>query len=65
MKKILVPVDFSDHTDITCTYALKFAEAYKAEVNLFHSYFDQIILTDTTFPDSMNMNAVYNETTSE
>jgi len=61
MKKILVPVDFSDHTDITCTYALKFAEAYQAEVKLFHTYFDQIILTDTTFPDSMNMNAVYNE----
>ena len=61
MKKVLVPVDFSDHTDITCTYALKFAEAYKAELKLFHTYFDQIILTDTTFPDSMNMNAVYNE----
>jgi len=61
MKKILVPIDFSGHTDITCTYAMKFAEAYKAELKLFHTYFDQIILTDTTFPDSMNMNAVYNE----
>lgn len=61
MKKILVPVDFSEHTDITCTYALKIAEAFQAEVMLFHTYFDQVILTDTTFPDSMNMNAVYNE----
>lgn len=61
MKKILVPVDFSEHTDITCSYALKIAEAYKAELMLFHTYFDQVILTDTTFPDSMNMNAVYNE----
>ncbi len=61
MKKILVPVDFSEHTDITCSYALKLADAYQAELMLFHTYFDQIILTDTTFPDSMNMNAVYNE----
>ncbi|NQV01505.1 MAG: universal stress protein [Bacteroidia bacterium] len=61
MKKILVPVDFSEHTDITCSYALKLAEAYQAELMLFHTYFDQVILTDTTFPDSMNMNAVYNE----
>ncbi|MBE0647068.1 MAG: universal stress protein [Bacteroidales bacterium] len=61
MKKILVPVDFSEHTDITCSYALKLADAYKAELMLFHTYFDQVVLTDTTFPDSMNMNAVYNE----
>ena len=61
MKKILVPVDFSEHTDITCSYAMKLADAYQAELMLFHTYFDQIILTDTTFPDSMNMNAVYNE----
>ncbi len=61
MKKILVPVDFSEHTDITCSYALKLADAYQAELMLFHTYFDQVILTDTTFPDSMNMNAVYNE----
>lgn len=61
MKKILVPVDFSEHTEITCFYALKIANAYQAELMLFHAYFDQVILTDTTFPDSMNMNAVYNE----
>ncbi|MBN1198911.1 MAG: universal stress protein, partial [Bacteroidales bacterium] len=61
MKKILVPVDFSEHTEITCFYALKIADAYQAELMLFHTYFDQVILTDTTFPDSMNMNAVYNE----
>ncbi|MFH1937858.1 MAG: universal stress protein, partial [Bacteroidota bacterium] len=61
MKKILVPVDFSEHTDITCSYALKLANAYQSELMLFHTYFDQVILTDTTFPDSMNMNTVYNE----
>jgi len=61
MKKILIPVDFSEHTDITCTYALRLAEKYHSELMLFHTYFDQVILTETTFPDSMNMNAVYNE----
>ena len=61
MKKILVPVDFSDHTNITCGYAMEFARAYASELLLFHTYFDQVILTDTTFPDSMNINAVYDE----
>ncbi|MFH1160918.1 MAG: universal stress protein [bacterium] len=61
MKKILVPIDFSSHTDITCGYALELAKVYSSEILLFHTYFDQIILTETTFPDSMNMNAVYNE----
>jgi len=61
MKKILVPVDFSPHTDITCGYALELAKVYSSEILLFHTYFDQIILTETTFPDTMNMNAVYNE----
>jgi len=61
MKKILVPVDFSDHTDITCSYALELAKAYQAELMLFHTYFDQVILTETTFPDTMSMNTVYNE----
>jgi len=61
MKKILIPVDFSEHTEITCAYALEIAKKYHAEMMLFHTYFDQIILTETAFPDSMNMNAVYNE----
>ena len=61
MKKILVPVDFSDHTEITCMYALELAATYGAELKLFHTYFDQIILTDTTFPDTLDMTTLYNE----
>jgi nucleotide-binding universal stress UspA family protein len=61
MKKILVPVDFSNHTDITCRYALEFAKVYGAELKLFHTYFDQIIIADTSFPDTLDMSTIYNE----
>jgi nucleotide-binding universal stress UspA family protein len=61
MKKILVPVDFSGHTDITCRYALEFAKVYGGEIMLFHTYFDQIIIADTSFPDTLDMSTIYNE----
>lgn len=61
MKKILVPVDFSGHTDITCRYALEFAKSSGAEIKLFHTYFDQIIIADTSFPDTLDMSTIYNE----
>ncbi|MEI7620875.1 MAG: universal stress protein [Candidatus Falkowbacteria bacterium] len=61
MKKILIPVDFSGHTDITCKYALEFARVYGAEIKLFHTYFDQIIIADTSFPDTLDMSTMYNE----
>jgi nucleotide-binding universal stress UspA family protein len=61
MKKILVPVDFSNHTDITCRYAIEFARVYGAEIKLFHTYFDQIIIADTSFPDTLDMSTIYNE----
>jgi len=61
MKKILVPVDFSGHTDITCRYALEFAKTYGGEMRLFHTYFDQIIIADTSFPDTLDMTTIYNE----
>jgi nucleotide-binding universal stress UspA family protein len=61
MKKILVPVDFSSHTDITCRYALEFARSFGAEIKLFHTYFDQIIIADTSFPDTLDMSTIYNE----
>lgn len=61
MKKILVPVDFSGHTDISCRYAVEFARVYGGEIRLFHTYFDQIILADTSFPDTLDMSTIYNE----
>ena len=61
MKKILVPVDFSTYTDIKCTYALEYARPTGAEILLYHTYFDQIVIPDSTFPDTMDMNTMYNE----
>jgi nucleotide-binding universal stress UspA family protein len=61
MKKILVPVDFSGHTDITCRYAVEFAHVTGAEIKFFHTYFDQIIIADTSFPDTLDMSTLYNE----
>lgn len=61
MKKILVPVDFSAHTDTCCRYAIEFARVYEGEIKLFHTYFDQIILADTSFPDTLDMSTIYNE----
>jgi len=61
MKKILLPVDFSGHTDITCRYAIEFAKVFGGEIKLFHTYFDQIIIADTSFPDTLDMSTIYNE----
>jgi len=61
MKKILVPVDFSGHTDITCTYALELAQISGAEIRLFHTFFDQFIIADSSFPESIDMSTMYNE----
>ena len=49
MKKILVPVDFSKHTDISCEYAMSLAERTGAQIILFHSFFDQIYFSDGGF----------------
>lgn len=46
MKKILVPVDFSRHTNISCRYALQIARVCGSEIILFHSFFDQFYYSD-------------------
>ncbi len=61
MKKILVPVDFSKHTEKTCQYALEIAKKYKSEIRLFHSYFDQIIVSDSSFPTGVDTDTMLNE----
>ena len=61
MKKILVPVDFSGHTEIACTYALEIAGKGGAVIRLFHTYSDQFIIADSSFPDAIDMSTMYNE----
>lgn len=52
MDRILVPVDFSSHTAISCQYALSVAKKTGAEIILFHSFFDQIYFSDGGFSTS-------------
>jgi nucleotide-binding universal stress UspA family protein len=61
MKKILIPIDFSGHTEITCAYAVELSRSGGVELRLFHSYFDQIIIADSSFPDAIDMSTMYNE----
>lgn len=61
MKKILLPVDFSGHTEIACTYALEIAGKGGAVIRLFHTYSDQFIIADSSFPDAIDMSTMYNE----
>jgi nucleotide-binding universal stress UspA family protein len=49
MDKILVPVDFSDHTGISCAYAVELAKRTGAEIVLLHSFFEQIYFSDGGF----------------
>ncbi len=46
---ILVPVDFSPHTMISCQYALMLARLMRLDVVLFHSFYDQIYFSDGGF----------------
>ena len=49
MKKILVPIDFSNHTATSIRYARNIARVTGAEILLFHSFFDQIYFSDGGF----------------
>lgn len=43
VRKILVPVDFSDASLKACTFALGLAEKLKAEIKLLHVYYNPVI----------------------
>lgn len=43
VRRILVPVDFSDYSMNACRYALGLAEKFKAEVKLFHAFFKPVM----------------------
>lgn len=61
MKKILVPVDFSVHTDTVCKYAYEIAAKTGGEIRLFHAYFDFMISTNNAFPYTIETNEVFNQ----
>lgn len=45
VRRILVPVDFSEHSRNACRYALGIAHVLKAEVRLIHAYFSPALET--------------------
>ncbi len=62
MKKILVPVDFSEHTDMVCRYAIEIAKKTGGEIRLFHAYFDYFIASNSSsFPYSVDTGEVFNQ----
>lgn len=46
IKKILLPVDFSDFSTLAAKYALKIAELYKAEIHLFHAFYNPAVYAE-------------------
>lgn len=61
MKKILVPIDLSEHTDTVCRFAIEIAKKSDGEIRLFHSYFDYVILSNSGFPYSVDANEMFNQ----
>ncbi len=46
VRRILVPVDFSNYSINACNYALKIAQKLHAEIKLVYAYFDPLISPD-------------------
>jgi len=61
MKKILVPVDFSNHTKTVCNFALGIAKKTGGEIRLFHAYFDYVMTSGSSFPYSIDVNELFNQ----
>jgi len=60
MKKILVPVDFSEHTYEVCRFAIEIAKMTGGEIRLFHAYFDYMIATNNSYQFSVDTGEVFN-----
>jgi len=61
MKKILVPVDFSEHTNTVCHFAMEIAKKTGGEIRLFHAYFDYVIVSNSSFPYSVDNSEMFNQ----
>jgi nucleotide-binding universal stress UspA family protein len=61
MKKILVPVDFSEHTPRVCEFALEVIKTTGGELRLFHAYFDFMIVHNSGIPYSIHAGEMYNQ----
>lgn len=55
VRRILVPVDFSEHAKNACMYALGIADVLKAEIRLLHVYYSPTVDT-AHYSEAYNMN---------
>jgi nucleotide-binding universal stress UspA family protein len=60
-KKILVPVDFSDHTENVCRFALEIAKKTGGELRLFHAYFDLLVASAPAFSTTLEATEVFDQ----
>lgn len=61
VRRILVPVDFSEHSINACNFAIGMAHKLKAEIKLIYVYFDPMISTDSyleTYPYQFNLDTI-------
>jgi nucleotide-binding universal stress UspA family protein len=58
--QILVPVSFTDYSQKACFYALKLAERYKANIHLFHAFYNPYIDT-TPVSDTLDYSFNYDQ----
>lgn len=61
VRRVLVPVDFSEQSRNACIFALGLAQRFKAEIKLLYTYFNPVLSSepyDETFSYQINLNNV-------
>lgn len=64
VRRVLVPIDFSEHSHNACVFALGLAQRLKAEIRLLYVYFNPILSSepyDETFSYQISLNNVVND----
>ncbi len=60
MKTILLAIDFSEGIENCCSYAVRVASRFEAEIILFHSYFDKFLVAENNFPTGIEADTLIN-----
>lgn len=60
MKTILLAIDFSEGIENCCSYAVRVAARFDAEIILFHSYFDKFLVAENNFPTGIEADTLIN-----
>ena len=60
MKAILIPIDFSDGSMMSCKYAIHLAGDRPTKIVLLHIYPDQLMIPDSSFPAGIDTDTFLN-----